>query len=241
MVRHALLISFQEKNMQELTPDVWSHDTVLSLPLGLRLPLRMTVLRLPSGKLLLHNPVAIDDELAAALDRLGPVAELAAPNLYHHLFLGWAARRYPLAAVRGPKGLSPKKGNLSFASELGDEAPDAYEGAVETAQIHGAPKLNEIAFFHRPSRTLLVSDLVFNVRAPASWSTAAILTLMGTRGRLGQSHVWRFSVRDKKAAAAAVTRILAWDFSRVLMAHGEPLLENARSEMERVLARMRAG
>jgi len=227
--------------MQELTSDVWSHDTMLSLPLGLRLPLRMTVLRLPSGKLLLHNPVAIDDQLAAAIDKLGPVTELAAPNLYHHLFLGPAVRRYPAAAVRGPRHLSAKKEGLTFHSELGDEAPVAYEGAVETAEIAGAPKLNEIAFFHRPSRTLVVSDLVFNVRTPANRPTAVLLSMMGTRGQLAQSYFWRFSVRDKKAAAASISRILDWDFCRVLMAHGEPVLENARSEMERVLNRMRKG
>jgi hypothetical protein len=224
--------------MALLTPvatDIWTHETTLALPLGLRLPLRMTVIRLPSGQVLIHNPVALDDELVADIASVGPVAELAAPNLAHHLFLGPAAKRFPTAAARGPRGLAAKKPDVSFAGELGDEPPAAYEGALETIALAGAPGLGEVVFFHRPSRTLLVTDLVFNVQRPANVATACLLTLTGTRGRLAKSRVWRFLTKDRAALSASIARVLAWDFTRVLMAHGDPLVDDAHAAMARVL------
>lgn len=223
-----------------VTADVWTHETTLFLPLGLRLPLRMTVVRLPSGRVLIHNPVALDDELAADIASRGPVAELVAPNLSHHLFLGPAAKRFPAAAVRGPRGLAAKKADVAFAGELGDEAPSAYEGALETVAVAGAPRLGEVVFFHRPSRTLLVTDLVFNVQRPANAATACVLTLTGTRGRLAKSRIWSLLTKDHAALSSSLARVLAWDFTQVLMAHGDPLLEDAHAAMARVLAPARA-
>lgn len=217
--------------LRHVAEDLWTRDTLLSLPLGLRLPLRMTVVRLPSGKLMLHNPVAMDDALADELAALGTVSELAAPNLAHHLSVGPTLKRFPSAVVRGCPGLAAKKPEVSFASELGNEAPAAYEGAVETALLRGVPRLNEVVFLHRPSRTLLVSDLVFNVVSPANAATAFLLTLTGTRGRLAKSRILSSMIRDRAAFAASVARVLTWDFDRVLMAHGEAVSEGGRAAL----------
>jgi len=220
--------------LRKVSDDLWTHDTLLSLSLGLRLPLRMTVVRLPSGKLLLHNPVAMDDALAGELAALGTVSELAAPNLGHHLSVAPVLRRFPSALVRGCPGLAAKKPDVSFASELGDQVPEAYEGALETAFLRGAPRLNEVVFFHPSSRTLVVSDLVFNVVTPANAATAFLLTLTGTRGRLARSRLLSSMIRDRAAFAASLKRVLAWDFDRVLMAHGEPVHEGGREALARL-------
>ena len=95
--------------LSPFTDGVWTHDSSIALALGVRLPLRMTVLRLPSGTLLLHNPVPLDDELVDELSALGEVGEIVAPNLSHHLSVGPALRRFPFARVRGCPGLTAKK------------------------------------------------------------------------------------------------------------------------------------
>jgi len=221
--------------LRQVSDDLWTRDTLLSLSLGLRLPLRMTVFRLPSGKLVLHNPVAMDDTLAAELAALGAVSELAAPNLGHHLSVEPTLKRFPAAVVRGCPGLAAKKPQVSFASELGDEAPSAYEGVLETAFLRGATRLNEVVFFHRSSRTLVVSDLVFNVVTPANAATAFLLTLTGTRGRLAKSRLVSSMIRDRAAFSASLERVLDWDFDRVLMAHGDPVHEGGHAALARVL------
>ena len=86
-----------------LTPfaeGVWVDSTSVRI-LGMPLTATMTVLRLSDGSLLVHSPVGLTPERRAAIEALGPVAHLYAPNLYHHLWLGeWAAAcsavRYPV-------------------------------------------------------------------------------------------------------------------------------------------------
>ena len=73
--------------MQELAPDLWVADSPLRF-LGLEMGARMTVIRLPDGKLLLHSPIAPTAELVREVEALGPVAYLIAPNKFHHLFVG---------------------------------------------------------------------------------------------------------------------------------------------------------
>ena len=48
-------------------------------------PTRMTVVRLNSGALWLHSPVAHSAKLQQAIDVLGPISAIIAPNSYHYL------------------------------------------------------------------------------------------------------------------------------------------------------------
>jgi hypothetical protein len=86
--------------------------------------------------------------------------------------------------------------------------------------LAGAPGLNETVFLHRPSRSLLVSDLLFNVQEPANFVTGLVLRVMGTHGRLAMSRAWRRYTRDRQALKASLEKMLAWDFTRILPAHG---------------------
>ncbi|HEY8376908.1 MAG TPA: DUF4336 domain-containing protein, partial [Nannocystis sp.] len=70
--------------LQQLDRDLWTAARPFSL-MGLRLGNRTTVVRLRSGGLLVHAPVAPTPELRAALDALGPVEFVVAPNAMHHL------------------------------------------------------------------------------------------------------------------------------------------------------------
>ena len=83
-------------------------------------------------------------------------------------------------------------------------------------------------FLHRPSRTLLVSDLLFNIETPANFITKVVLDMMGTRGRLAMSRAWRRYTKDRQALRESLQQVLAWDFGRILPGHGA-VFENARA------------
>ena len=99
--------------------------------------------------------------------------------------------------------------------------------------VAGAPKLNEVAFFHRSTGTLLVSDLLFNVTHPANFMTGLVLSMAGTKGRLAMSRAWRGYTKDKRALKASLEKILAWPFTRILPAHGEVFEDPAAVEKAR--------
>jgi hypothetical protein len=217
--------------LKAVAPEIWSVEHPVRFPGGVRIPSRMTVVRLPGGDLLLHSPVPIDDALAAELAPLGRVAHLVAPSLFHHLFLPRTLERYPQALLSAAPGLAEKRPELPVADVLSDEAPEAWKGVFEQIVIRGAPQMNEVAFLHRPSRTLIVTDLVFNVRQPENLVTGLVLRMMGTHKRLRQSRLWHRYMKDRAQVRQSVERVLAWDFDRVVPGHGEVEEGNARAAM----------
>ena len=208
--------------MRQLADGLWTVDRPFSL-MGLRLGGRMTVVGLPGGGLLLHSPIPIDDPLAAELRRLGEVRYLVAPNLLHPLALPAAAARYPDARVHAPPGLERKRPDVRIDATLDRPPPADWAGTVDPFPLDGAPVMGETAFLHRPSRTLVCTDFVFHFREAAHLPTRLYLRLNGALGQVAQTRLARRAIRDRAAARAAVDRLLAEDFDRLVMAHGEVL------------------
>jgi hypothetical protein len=62
------------------------------------------------------------------------------------------------------------------------------------------------------------------VRKSTSFVTRLLMRVNGAYGSFGPSRIFRYSVmKDRKAMRASIDRILAWDFDRVTVAHGEIL------------------
>lgn len=227
--------------LERVTDDVWTAQDTLRF-LGLLLPIRMTVIRLEHGGLWLHSPLRPTDELVAQVSALGPVQHLVAPNCLHHLFIGEWKSRFPDARMHGAPRLATKRPDLAFDATLGEAAAatPAWGDDIDQLTIEGAPKLSESVFLHRPSRTLLVTDLVFNLTQLQSRMSRFAFSLMRASGRVAQGPEWRLLTRDKQAARQSVERLLAWDFDCLVPAHGEivptgalPLLEQATTWMRR--------
>ncbi len=193
---------------------------------------RMTVIRLPSGGLFLHSPVRLDDRLRSELDALGPVRAVVAPNKAHHLFVGDYRVPYPKARFYGALGLQTKRKDLTFFAMLGDEPMPEWRGAVEQKFFRGAPWLNEVVFFHPASRTLLLTDLAFNVPVGKVWGVPFVFKLMGAEGVFGPHRFIRWSIRDGNAALRSLRTILEWDFDRIIVTHGDIVESGGAAKMK---------
>ena len=183
----------------------------------------MTVIRLPGGGLFLHSPVKLDPDLKQALDALGPVRAIVAPSKAHHLFAGDYIGAYPEAVFYAAPGVGDRRRDLVVGRILGDDPPPLWAGQIEQHLFRGVPALNEVVFLHLASRTLIVTDLVFNVPASEPHRARLFYTLVGAVGRFGPHRVVRMAFRDKQAARRSVAAILEWDFDRVVMSHGQVL------------------
>ena len=206
--------------LRRLADDVWVTERpqrFFGLPVGAR----MTVIRLSGGRLLLHSPLPLDAALRVELDALGRVACAVAPNRLHHLYAGDVVRTYPEARLWVAPGLPEKRPDLVHAGVLGDEAPVEWRGELEQAFFRGRPYENEVAFFHPATRTLILCDLAFNFGPRDAWPTRVLMSLLRSYGKLGPSKLDPLLIRDRAAARASLERILAWDFDRVIVAHGD--------------------
>ena len=86
-----------------------------------------------------------------------------------------------------------------------------------------------MVFFHAASRTLLLTDLAFNFRHCEQLWMRLFMRINGAYGRFGPSRLMRSMIKDKGALRGSLDRILAWNFDRVIVTHGE-LLESGGRE-----------
>jgi hypothetical protein len=225
--------------IQELAEGIWEVAGEVKLGPGLYFPCRMVVVRLESGKLWLHSPVRLDDETAAQIDALGEVETLVAPNAFHHLFMAGAQERWSKAQVWAPKALFAKRPDLRFDCDLAQSAEEAsWSSELEPLAIDGAPKLSEWVFWHERTKTMIVTDLLFNVHQARGVMTKLVLSGVGAWGRPSQSRLMGSLIKDKAAANASAKRLLSKPIERVVMAHGEPILADGRAVLKAALTRM---
>lgn len=178
-------------------------------------------MRLSGDRLLLHSPVALDPDLRRELEALGVVRYAVAPNRFHHLHAGEARAHYPEARLWVAPGVEDKRPDLAYEAILDDEAPEPWRGEVDQVFFRGRPMENEVTFFHRASRTLVLCDLAFAFGPGAPLATRLIGRVLGTYRRLRPSRIDRWIIRDRALARASLEKILAWDFDRIVIAHGE--------------------
>ena len=200
----------------------------------IRIPVRMTVIRLRAGPLILHSPIPIPPDLREALDALGPVGFIVVPEA-HGRFAEEAVALYPDAVLLAAPDLPRRRrSRLVDASPgtLADQPPAAWKGEVECLLLNGF-RLHEVLLFHAPSRTLILTDLCFNIRSAPSRASGLFFRANGMWQHFGPSRIIRrIGVSDRKSFRASVERACAWDFTRIVPGHGE-VIEPAGPELIR--------
>jgi hypothetical protein len=195
---------------------------------GMRLTATMALLRLGDGELLAYSPVSLTPARRAAVEALGRVAHVYAPSLYHHRWAGEWAAAFPTARVHAPAGLAKK---LRIHRVLGDGGEPAFTGVVDELHIDGF-RLDETVLVHRPSRTLVVADLVHNVGRPDGAWTQLYTRAMGFYDRVALSRMIRWAgFSDRAAARRSVDSVLAQPFERLVVGHGAPLDAGAKEAL----------
>ncbi|XP_078176179.1 lysine-tRNA ligase [Carex rostrata] len=140
--------------------------------------IRMTVIKLKSGGLWVHAPIAPTKECIQLLKELdAPVEYIILPTFAyeHKIFVGPFSRKFPRAKVWvAPRQWSwPINLPLAFFGIFGakplidedDSTPwsDEIEQKVLSSPEVGIGPYVEVAFYHKKSRTLLVTDAVIFV------------------------------------------------------------------------------
>ncbi|MEI8325114.1 MAG: DUF4336 domain-containing protein [Betaproteobacteria bacterium] len=218
-----------------ITDKLWHVEHTFRVN-GLPTTTRMTVIRLPGSQLLLHSPIPLDDSLARQIDALGSVGFIVAPSKTQHLFLAPCQARYPQAIAFGVPGLIEKRADIQGLRELPQHGVADWSPDLEYLIFGGIPFGNESLWFHRPSATLIATDLVQWWRGKLPLSAALYARLTGVRKRLAVPLTVRALVRDRDAAKRSAQAILAWPFSRVVMAHNTVVDQDAHASMQQALS-----
>ncbi|MGB5813482.1 MAG: DUF4336 domain-containing protein [Polyangiales bacterium] len=218
--------------LQPFGPSLYLVDGPTISFYGIPLETLMAVARLVDGSVWVWSPVALTDELAREIEDIGPVRHLVSPNKIHHLFLGEWTERWPDARVSLPPGLAAKKPELRADAELGDDPDPAWAADIDQVVFRGSAFMEEVVFFHRPSMTVIMGDLI--ERNPAEqfkgWRSVA-MRLGGIVGEHGTTPLdWRLSFLHHGPACEARDKILEWSPKRLVIAHGT-CVENGATEV----------
>lgn len=225
----------------EIARDVWIVDGGSVPFLTIPYPTRMTLVRLADGDLWVHSPIRLDEGLRAEVEALGRVRHLVAPNKLHHLFLADWIGAFPGTRTYAPPGLARKRRDLRFDAELKDSPEPEWAPEIDQVIFRGSFALEEAVFFHRASRTLIVTDLIQKF-PPESLSSfqRLIMRLDGMLGADGSTpREWRLSFWNRRAARDALRKAIAWNPERIVIAHGTWVESGGRESLERSLAWLR--
>ncbi len=223
-------------DMQPFGPNIWTMDGDRVRMYGvLPFTTRMTVVRLESGEVWLHSPVRPTPERQRAVDRLGPVAHLVAPNKIHSLGITPWSALYPSATVWASPRFSKRHPDIAVDAVLTSDAEMPWRGEIDHCVIDGHAVLDEVVFLHRPSRTLIVTDVIQKHEAASeTWLWRGVKYMAGILGRRGGVPLdVRLSFRDKPALRRSVERVLGWDFDNLIVAHGHCLQDGAKEDVKR--------
>lgn len=176
----------------------------------------MTVVTMPDRSLLVHSPVEPTPALRAAVDALGEVAVVVAPNVYHHVYAGSFHAAYPKAKLVGPRGLVKKRRDLRLGAFLGDPGV-LPEGIVP---VHVPSMLDETVLFVPHLRTVVSADLAEHFVTVDHFPTRLYLKAGGVLGKTGVPLPLHAIFLDRKGARRAIDEILSFDFDRLMFAHG---------------------
>jgi hypothetical protein len=205
--------------------------------LGTQMGRRTTVIRLRTGELVIHSTGPFSESVLKAIHALGRPAWLVEATLFHDTFAAIGCAAFPGVPYLAPPGF-----RAASAQPLLPEPPAGWAGELEILELEGMPRVREHVFFHRPSRTLIVADLVFNFGPQSTrWTRWFFQRLGGVRSFPGMSRLFRLSIKDRAAFAASVERMLAWDFDRCIVAHGDIIESNAKAVLRSALAKASAG
>lgn len=221
--------------LRQFGSEIWISDGPGVSVLGFHYPTRMAVIRLADGTLFLWSPIEMTQTLQREIDQLGRVAHIVAPNSLHHLALGDWQAAYPKACVYAPPKLRSKRTDLKFDEDLSDTAVSAWAGEIEQVVVRGNLITSEVVFFHRPSGTVLFTDLIqqFSDDWFTGWRrhVARADRMVGDEPSVPRK--FRMGFVNRAAARQSLAVILEWPVQMVLLAHGAPVTEDAPAFLRR--------
>ena len=195
----------------------------------------VTLIRLHSGKLIIHSTAKFTPEDISEIREFGDPAWLIEATNFHDTYAKDGREAFPQLPYFVPPGF---KFDKSLGCKSIDSLPVEWGGEIDVICIEGMPKVQEHVVYHRPSKTLIVADLLFNIAPDAGWWTHSFLrATAGIQVYPGMSRLFRHFIKNRTAFAQSMQIIAALDFDRIVVAHGNPIVDNAKSTFLELLAK----
>ncbi len=222
--------------MQAFAQNVWIVDGPNVRDFGVLFTTRMTVLKLSDGSVWVDSPVPVPFDTLKHITELGPVSYLVAATPRHVWRLEAWHTLFPKAQLWAPRTtpLTLKKGHLPFTGRLSDAPNPEWADDFDQLAFQGNPLIEEVLFFHKASRTVILDDLIqIHARVKGKPLRNALFKLAGVASPQGGIPIdIRLSFTQRKLARRSLEKLLSWDFDKLIIAHGVCIEKDAKPFVE---------
>lgn len=228
--------------LESLGSDVWVANGGIVSFHGFDYPTRMVIVRLADGGLWLWSPVKKNAEIEVEVRALGPVRHIVSPNKLHYLFLGEWQAAFPNAKLWGTASTIAKCRDLKFSETLADDPPLDWVGQIDQAYFTNSPFVDELIFFHRRSRTVIIADLsqTFSeafLKLHWPWWMRVIARMSKMIEGWGYPPIdYRISFRHRATARPKIRALIDKHPEHVVVAHGEVVRTDGEAFLRRAFA-----
>jgi len=222
---------------EKFADDLWVMEGPNVRDMGFMFTTRMAIAKLSDGSVWVNSPVSVAFDMLKRITELGPVRYLLAATPRHVWRLTAWHTLFPDAQLWVPRAtpFTIKKGTLPFASILGDQPPQAWKNDFDQLAFKGNPLIEEVLFFHRPSRTVILDELIqIHPIVEGKPFRNALFKLEGVVSPHGGVPLdIRLSFIHRGLARQSLEKLLSWDFDKLIIAHGVCIETNAKVFVER--------
>jgi len=166
------------------------------------------------------------------LQNLGPVEFIIGPCVKHNSFLLDWSNLFPKAHLQIAPKTSIRVPELSRFKNLDDSQP-VYPSDLKQKLMLGH-KSYETLFLHDKSRSLIATDLIYNIGSDSDLLEQLWYLVFGAFGNPGVLRYHRKLIKDPKAFRESLDHVLTWDFDRIIMSHGHIIEHDAKNTFARV-------
>lgn len=218
---------------RQLADNLWLLAYPLKL-LGADFRRNVTLIRLQSGRLIVHSTAPFKPEEVESIHALGEPGWLVDGILRHDTFAREGRAAFPGIPYLAPPGFSEVVG---FPTDPIVPAPEEWNDEVAALEIQGMPEARDTALFHMPSRTLILTELIFNFGHDEPVWTELMLRLgVGKEHSPGISRPFKSGVKNEAAFKDSLAELLRWDFDRIVVGHGDVIASSGREKLTSALA-----
>jgi len=219
-----------ETVIREVTKGVWTFSRPFARFGIWHMGGRSTAIQLQNGGVWVLASTPLNAETKTKIDELGHVKYIIGADAVHHLFLGDYKKAYPSAKLIAPEAALSRHDDktLTLDGAWGRDPPNTqygFEDDIDHCYFSGF-KNKDIAFLHRPSKTLIEADLVLNLPGKEQYSKTTISPKILSIGAFGPSSwihprfIWNLGI-DKEAMRRDAKTVSGWDFDRIIPCHGD--------------------
>lgn len=197
----------------------------------------MAVAKRSDGRLVIHNGVALEDELMKELEAQGEMAFLLVPSGYHRIDAARFKARYPKATVLAPAGSRAAVAKVVPVDGVYADFP--ADPDVELIPFDGlADKEGAMIVRSKSGVTVCVNDAIFNMpHAPGVGGFVLKNVTASSGGPLISRLARWFMIEDKAAFRGQLEKLAAIPkLKRVIVAHHEPIEGDVAATLRRVAA-----